>query len=540
LIIAELVIPQMFSAYAEDMEYLKNGLHHFQYFCEECDQVFCSAWGKIPGAMWQYERGSHFTCPFCGHRHHENVVYIKRDEHAPNKIRLVVKEYKKIVTLVVTSETVAFTDYLHVRSGYYREVFRFDIAKQKVTFSVDSKASNREPIELGNPFKLEMFESILMYFIPGSLANSKQRSGLSDILRVLRETVHCKLEKHLKHKVSSMYVSAGRFHGAFLLPIFNIAFRVGCPDAPNLPVEYRESPKEVESFWKKKLLDSNTYLAVMDEVINLTRRKKDFVTAIIKTKSLPDRPMVRRTLREDPFSISILARAFNLCENYDCSIRMYEGLKEMGNDARVRWSVNDGLLQFLREMKPLYGEIGIVRMVEDYMQTQLWDCVTLFQELNKENLNALRSESIRMRDLHDWMSLRHKRQKHINLKFDVPDHIIKRLSMQTDRLKFFMPKESMELLIAGHELNNCVASYGKAMKDNTKWIVLVADDKGKLAVCLEIKGNEVIQAKTNHNKAVSGDIKLNSEVLAWAMEANLEIKTSDIEMPGKKKLAKTG
>ena len=134
----------------------------------------------------------------------------------------------------------------------------------------------------------------------------------------------------------------------------------------------------------------------------------------------------------------------------------------------------------------------------------------------------------------NWMSLRHKRQSHKNLKFDVPDHIIKRLSMQTDRLKFFMPKESMELLVAGHELNNCVASYGQAMKDNSKWIVLVADDNGKLAVCLEIKGNEVIQAKTNRNKPVSNDDKLNSDVVAWAKEANLEIKTSDIKVKDKK------
>jgi len=158
--------------------------------------------------------------------------------------------------------------------------------------------------------------------------------------------------------------------------------------------------------------------------------------------------------------------------------------------------------------------------------------------LNDENKKALETESVRLRDLHDWMSLRHKRQTHKNLKFDVPDHIIKRLSMQTDRLKFFMPKESMELLEAGHELHNCVATYGNAMKNNSKWIVLVADDKGKLTVCLEIRGNELVQAKTNRNKPVSSDNKLNSEVLAWAKEANIRVETSDVMLPVKEKLAK--
>lgn len=540
MLLAELVIPQMFTAYAEDIGYLHNGLHHYQYFCEECDQAFCSAWGRIPGSFGSYERGSRFNCPYCGHLHHENVAYVKRDKAAPNTMRLAVKVYRDLVTLEITSKTVIFNDYLNLIERHHKEIFRFDIARQRVTFTVDHIGANREPIELGNPFKLEMFESILRFFRSNSLANSKQRSELSNILKVLRETVHRKLEKHLKHKVSSMFVHHGTHHGTFLLPILNIAYRLACPDAPNLPVEYRESPHEIQNFWKLKMLSSplsnEAYsIDLMDHVIALTRRKRDFITAIITIQSLPDRPIVRRTLREDPFSVNILAEAFNLCENYDYAIRMYEGLKEFSNDERVRWSINDNLFQFLREMKPLYGEVGIVRLVEDYMAMQLWDCVTLFQQLNAENRQVLMAESVRLRDLHDWMSLRHKRQTHKNLKFDVPDHIIKRLSMQTDRLKFFMPKESLELLEAGHTLHNCVASYGQAMKDNSKWIVLVADDNGKLAVCLEIKGNELVQAKTNGNKSVSLDDKLNAEVIAWAKEANLEIKTSDIKVKGEKK-----
>ncbi|KUO75545.1 MAG: hypothetical protein APF81_27390 [Desulfosporosinus sp. BRH_c37] len=540
MLLAVLEIPQMFTAYAEDLQHLNTGLHHYQYYCEQCDQLFASAWGISPGSMGRYERGGHFVCPHCGQSHHGNVAYIKREAAAPSKMRLAVKEYKNVVTLEVVSETVEFRDYLRIWRGTRKEVFRFIISEQSASFSVGPIRGAKEPIELGNPFKLEMLkESILWFFHLNSLANSKKRTDLSNLLKVLRETVHRKLEKYLGHKITSMFVHPGQFHGTFLLPIFNIAYRLSCPDAPNLPVEYRDNPKEIQSYWKRKMLSNvlsseKFSIGLMDRVIALTRRKKDFVTAIIKTKSLPDRPMVRRTLREDPFSVNILAEAFDLCVNYDYAIRMYEGIKELANDTRVRWTVNDDLFQFLREMRPLYGEIGVVRLVEGYMESQLWDCVTLFQQLNEENIETLKSETIRLRDLHDWMSLRHKKQTHKNLKFNVPDHIIKRLSMQTDRLKFFMPKESLELLEAGHSLHNCVASYGQAMKDNSKWIVLVADDKGKLAVCLEIKGNELIQAKTNSNKAISGDKELNSAVIAWAKEANLEINTPDIKLKDKK------
>ncbi len=92
----------------------------------------------------------------------------------------------------------------------------------------------------------------------------------------------------------------------------------------------------------------------------------------------------------------------------------------------------------------------------------------------------------------------------------------------------------MQLLEAGHELHNCVASYGPAMKDNKKWIVLVADDKGRLVACLEIRGKELVQAKLDRNKPVSTDPKLNAEVVNWAKKAGLKINTSDVVPENKK------
>ena len=530
MLAAEVIIPKMFTAYAEDMGYLENGLHHFQYFCEQCDQIFASAWGHIPGSLRWCERGSYFTCPNCGAKHHKNVVYVKREETTPNKMRLAVKVYESVVTFEVFSKTVKFSGYLRLFEWNYKEIFRFDIAKQTVLFSIYDNGSKKETIELGNPFKLDVFDkSILRFFRPNSLANSEQKSGLNHILRVLRETIHRKLEKHLKHKVSSMFVSSGQNYGTFLLPIFNIAFRVACPDAPNLPTIYREEPREIQQFWSKKALKDFDF---MDNVIDLTRRKKDFITALIACHSLPDKPFVRRLLIEDPFGGKMLAQAFALCQNYDCSIHLYRGLSKLKNRGMGDY---EELFQFLQKMKPLYGETGLVRLVNEARELYTYDCINLYKQLNSENKKALKDEKVRLRDLHDWMSLRHQKQTHRNIKFSIPDHIIKRLSMQKDRLRFFLPKESFELLEAGHKLHNCVASYGTAMKDNQKWIVLVADDKGKLVACLEIKENELVQAKLDRNKPVSDNAELNNAILEWAKETNIEIKTPDIKVPSKKK-----
>ena len=545
-VLAELTILKMFTAYARDEGWLKsNELHHKQYYCNECNLLFAAAWGLIQGSMNYSERGSYFYCPHCGTKHHKNVALLKPEEVAPDKMYLAVKEYRNAVTLEVSYNSIQLPDYLHIhKAPHHKECFKFDIKTQTSTFSQHYRGIPDLSYEIGNPYNLDImglidYRSILLYFQPFSIVSSEEKPKLCEMIKVLRETVHRKLEKHLGYKVSSMFVSSGQYHGTFLLPILNIAYRLACPDAPNLPAIYRESPKAIQDFWASNLIEDFGY---MNRVMAATRKGKSFISALIETAQLPDKRFVRHSLLKDPFLISLFMKSFSLCENYDHATQILEGSVVLARGAEQMYIDNywKSLWPFLDTLKQYYGEPGIIRLVVDYKELRTRDCINLYNQLNPENKQALVDEKVKLRDLHDWMSLRHKKQTHVNLKFNVPDHIIKRLSMQTDRLKFFMPKESMELLEAGHTLNNCVASYGQAMKDNSKWIVLVADDKGKLAVCLEIKGNEVIQAKTNRNNPVSNDVKLNSEVIAWAKEANLKIKTADIRVPDKKKLAKTG
>lgn len=543
-IIAEVNIPKMFSAYAEDLDYLQNGRHHYQYYCKPCNQVFASAWGKIPGSLQQFELGNFFNCPNCGKRHHKHVVYVARGEARPDKMRLTVKSYKSVVTFEIRSKALVFRDYLDIIERDIKEVFRFDIANQTVTFSAYINGKNTTTMEIGDPLKLDIFtHTITRYFKSNSYSNHpytesyekakiNHKPELNKLLKILRETVHRKLERHLGHKISSMYVSPGQHYGLFLLPIFNIAYRVACPDAPNLPPVYRDDTRSVFDFWyNTKMLDNHDY---MNEVMIHTRKKKPFVTALIEVHSLPDKPFVRRVLTEDPFIINILTTSFNLCENYDNATKMFHALYYLTHPTK-HYQIHESFFRFLKIMKRIYGESGILRMVNEVRELRITDCINLYKQITRQNKKALRAEGVRLRDLHDWLSITHKRQTHENITFSVPDHIVKRLSMQTDRLSFFLPKESIELLEAGHELHNCVASYGRDMKNNSKWIVLVADDQGKLAACMEIAGKDLIQAKIDKNRSASSNTELNNAILAWAKEAKIKIKTSDVKQPTKKK-----
>lgn len=527
MLAAEVIIPQMFTAYAEDLGYLRNGLHHIQYLCESCGQAFTAAWGKKAHSMQSYEKGDIFHCPHCKKEHEKHVVRIDRDMLAPNEVRLSVKTYKDSVDLEVYATTVQFSDLLTVLKVKYKEVWRFHIPTQTVKLTRYENSRKTEWMEIGNPFDLSFLDkSILAFFQTYSLGNTNYRPELVRILKVLRAAVREKLERKLGHKVPSMHISSGQWYGVFLAPLFNIAYRLTFPDAPNLPAIYREPRKEIEHFW---LLGAINDHWLMDEVIKLTKQKTDLVTALVTVYSLPNKPVVRGILGENPFETGLLTKAFSLCQNYDYALRLWAGFRRLRVSTKYIF-LNDDLLQFLRKMHNIYGEAGVVQMVEHANEINLSDCMRLYEQLNDENRRAIKTERVSVSDLHDWMAHRHRLQTHVNLKFKVPEHIVKRLSMQTDRMQFFLPKESVELLEAGSALHNCVAAYGKSMKDNSRWVVLVADDKGKLAACLEVQGKDLVQAKIDKNRPASTDPKLNAEIIAWAKEAKLVIKTSDLKV----------
>jgi len=228
VIISEVVIPQMFTAYAEHIGRVQNYLNHKQYFCEECDQPFASAWGSSPGMNGGYERGTRFHCTYCGKEHSKYVAYIRRHEECPYKVRLSVKAFKDLVILDVFYEAVFFDDMFSVRSRKKgKETFRFDIAKQTATFSSyhEKCTSSGGPISIGNPFELDVFrESVLRFFTADSLAIANQKPELVALLKLLRENVQSRMEK--RYKVKSLYVSPGTLRGMFLVPLQNIAFSI--------------------------------------------------------------------------------------------------------------------------------------------------------------------------------------------------------------------------------------------------------------------------------------------------------------------------
>lgn len=436
MIISEVVIPQMFTAYAEHIGRVSNYLNHMQYFCEECGQAFASAWGTSPGNFGGYERGSFFHCTHCGKIHHKHVAYVRRHEDCPTKVRLSLKTFKDVVVFEVYYEAFYFDDVFGVRAKKGgKETFRFNIAKQTATFSCHYGKGAGEQQDLGNPFKLEILEeSILRFFTANSLALTNQKKELVAFAKELREAIRIKMEKQLGHKIKPLYVSSGTLRGMFLVPLQNMAFRVTFPDAHNLPAVYRDRREDINKMLERHMLLTIDFFmtAKIDEAIKKARKGTDFITAVISTLDLPNTNVVRREIGKNLFECGRLLASFKFCKNYDYAIRFHSGLKTIVDNYKGTFSNRD-LYYFSRTILKIYGEGGVVTLLENADTFNLKDCIRIFIQLNKDGKKDLIAERVRLRDLHDWLARKHRKQDHKNLILDVPNHIIKRLSMQKDK-----------------------------------------------------------------------------------------------------------
>lgn len=519
--ITELIIKKMFSAYAN-----RHGQDQMQYYCESCSQQFSAYWNirANPYNSW-FSRGNSVLCPYCGKRHDKHIGTMSKGEHVPYEVKLTLYTYISKVVLSVKYKAFCFNDLYELEGSTGEEVFTFNIEDEKSSFARSIKIGKNDveistlPIDCN--FKDEILSSsVLQYFYNRSLANTKNRDKLVDMMRKLRNEIAVKLANKHQCKISSLYINAlGSEHGMFLLPIINLANRIKSSTSQNIDANYRVSkrilvptvPKwaEIRSDWM------NRYKERIQE-------GKDKITAMIEAIGLPNKDAVRKLVGADSQNINFLKVAFDLCSNYDLAIRFSQAFKNLKDISKP------DTIRFLKEMLKVYSEQDIVQFLDKAIEYNLKDCLQLHEKLTEENKIKLLENRIRLRELHDWMAIEHKKQTHKNIDLKVPTHIINRLAMQKDKLSFFLPKESEELLRVGHSLNNCVASYSERMAQGKQWIVVGTDSKGKYTACLRVCNNELVEAKINRNKSVANDSVINKAVIEWAKEANLVIKTSDV------------
>lgn len=521
--IAELNIKEMFTAH----ENAFNGgqAHDVQYFCVKCNQCFAVDWGIAVSSMnpWAL-RGSFVRCPFCGTVHDRFIGRGKLHEFIPQSMKISVVAFKTALRVRVKYEGRAFVGLFDRSWCYNEEVFYFDFKARKATFQI-KKQIGRNAVETAIcPIILDYFLTIMessgLRFLHSScLANKFYRSNVTNVIKAIREASSRILENVGDRKIGSLYVeSMGYEYGRFLLPLLNVAHRMQAPELTNLS-QQTKLPKLLDrlyTFPASMSMPENWNERILER---MKQEQVDALTAIAQEEGLPVKDVVRSMIKENYLRIQNLKMALGLVRNLDLAVRL-----------AVAGELDQTRIDFFKELIPIYREEGVVRFAEREKEYQLKDCIRLYNQLNEENKALMKEERLRLRQLHDWLAKVHRHQTHKNKAIAVPEEIVRRMSMQRERLRFFLPKETIELVEAGHELHNCIASYGTDMVEGKRWVVLVTDNRGKIIAGIEIKDNAIRQAKIDGNKPVANDRAVNRAVIEWAKEAKLEVDTSDIEL----------
>ena len=475
-----------------------------------------------------------------------DTLYVSPGHMIPLDMYLRLDVYKSVVRLTVSGNgLLTYTDGASTASrhywekGRYREVFRFDIQQRRTTWKRYIDGREEQRIELGDPCALtRLGRSSALRCLYAHFSIRGHKSAVTDLLKDLRKAIRKKLARRLKHPVSHMFCTSGRSSGWLLLPIGNIAYRMIFTDAPNLsPIWRALNTAQIQA-----VIDSHTFPENFD--FDVLRKAKSTVAGLIEAGGLPNTRSIRRVLTEDPFNVGILVLLHRIFDKSDSLMAAYRRcchiIADNHNDDGVYGyygiSVNR-LLEYLRVqvqiLRPIYTDMDLLRLLGEPRMMILQDTFRMLNQAGDATLEMLRRHPPRIRDLHDWLVERLKAEERPDYAFDnTLDPIRRRLAMQADRVKFFLPEHSSVLYEAGDTLHNCVGTYARRVRDGETSIVLMTDDRGKLTACIEVKGGAITQAKLDRNRPVHERPEVNNEIIAWAKQTSVSyINCSDVKEP---------
>ncbi|MBO5117523.1 MAG: PcfJ domain-containing protein, partial [Treponema sp.] len=82
----------------------------------------------------------------------------------------------------------------------------------------------------------------------------------------------------------------------------------------------------------------------------------------------------------------------------------------------------------------------------------------------------------------------------------------KKLEDDIEGFSFRLPKDSYQLCEIGTALHNCVASYAENVQKQECTIVYVQKN-GEYKICIEVRGNEIVQERIDRNASPSEEEK---------------------------------
>lgn len=289
--------------------------------------------------------------------------------------------------------------------------------------------------------------------------------------------------------------------------------------------------------------------------------RKNYYQKLAETLQVPNTPHFRKYYRFEYISqirtvfskyganiANEFMKVFNEAyEEYHNHTPKYIGEKRINGIRRYISSIYkkdlpeflDVFISFYDTFHPLFPKIVTPAYTARFVKNEdnyASDCLSMYEKFNEESKAEFIRNKPRMKDLHNYLCKLTNLQEYPDINFDIPENVVNRFEMYCKNSKLKVLKKYSELLEIGNLLNNCTATYrDKISKDNL--LAVITDDIGKPIAEIEIKDNEIYQAKLMNNRKVRDNPEINAEIIRFAQKTKLRINTTDISLETKENTA---
>lgn len=529
------------------------------YKCLCCGKVFTATynWRGYRSGGWA---DSSLFCPGCGKklsnlwRGHNDIFYSPKafsgaSEAMPVGAGLRLHEIKNGYRLDISVDSITLLDSMRADRRWLRESITFDVKNRKTLCKghiVDGDIATglsgvKGVLELGNPFDRRFQASSLLRFINLDIMRNKERAQqIRGIMKKLRDGIRSKFKRFHGYDIGSLYISSGKMlDGKLLASVSYIATRLILPDLKHMEKAlFHCSNFELTQMANRSglggELPGDIHHNGLFHNMDALRKAPDSVSGLLAAAAIPDKPLFRKSVMDKPHyakMLGVLARWFAP----DMAVKLLNHFTDGGFDYGCQYNAPASLAGLLEawvkehELKDIYKTL-----LGTHYISHLFDIDRMQKQLDK--VNTEKFKTVKLYEAHDWLVEAVREQQERDYDLNIPEHIRRRLEMQEGQIKFFMPDTHWKLRDFGKKFHNCVGTYAERVLSGKCGIVIMTDDKGMLAACLEVRDNALVQAKLKYNDPVHENQAINDEILKWCRAAGLEIITKDVQKTRRKPL----
>lgn len=542
--VSSLYISKMFDSIIIEKGYDASytTIHH----CD-CGHTFGGSWNrKYNMGRGYYTAAKYYTCPNCGI--HSNPfthkVLLANSEHevVPEEMQIDVLSYKNFIDLRIRYKGIQLYWDGTSKVGSYKEILRFDFKNKQAVYINERK--NKFPLTIDYIRDHERpIMKVLKYIGKSYAVHDVNKSRLAHLFKALRLEFEKRLTEQCGYKVKGVYIphSIDEYGGYGLSMLVNMALKLSAPDMPPITKLIKSNIKWGEFYWRCTACD----IPFNDEILTMTKKGIGFLEALRIYHKSPNSKLLRSMMVEDPMIVKLsdMLGVFK-DENNRRTILTLKLDKDLDNESAKIFDASHfgecmGVKSFkIRNMwiklSKRYGERNLLRYLLNAESSDVKDTVNMYSQINREYIAQVWNTDCKLKDFHDVVVNVYNKQEY----GDVILPEVPQLQADVNGMHFMIPRTAADLMSAGKRLKNCVGSYRDRVMKGTTAIVLVTDDAMKPVACLELankgkkKGRQIfdlVQAKLFANEALKKNAQINSTVMQWANQLQIEPHTIDVD-----------